>query len=258
MSLDDAILRHVNQPNYRPAKPKVIAKKLGLEGEDLTRLKRSIKTLVKEGKLAYGPSHLVCPVAQDHPAAKVGEAPARNRTPKHIVGTFRRNDSGYGFVRPESAPPSMGRDADIFIPANGTGDAANGDTVRIRLGTKKGRQGKLEGKIIDVVERATSRFVGTYFVEGGMGWVQIDGKVFTSPVFVGDPGAKGAQPDDKVVVDMVRFPSHVRDGEGVIVDILGQRGMPGVDTLSIIHEYSLAGRICRGRDRELAEAGRQV
>ena len=72
MSLDAAILRHVNDPSYRPAKPKVIAKKLGLEGEDVTRVKRSIKTLVKEGKLAYGPSHLVCPVAAGHPAAKVG------------------------------------------------------------------------------------------------------------------------------------------------------------------------------------------
>ena len=74
-----------------------------------------------------------------------------------------------------------------------------------------------------------------------MGLVQIDGKLFPKPIFVGDPGAKGAQPDDKVVVDMVRFPSHTRDGEGVIVDILGQRGEPGVDTLSIIHEFNLPG-----------------
>ena len=29
--------------------------------------------------------------------------------------------------------------------------------------------------------------------------------------------------------------------KGVIVEILGQRGQPGVDTLSIIHEYCLAG-----------------
>ena len=241
MSLDAAILRHVNDPNYRPAKPKVIAKKLGLEGDDVTRVKRSIKTLVKEGKLAYGPSHLVCPIAESHPASKVGQAPARNKTPKHLVGTFRRTDGGYGFVRPESVNASVGRDADIYVPANSAGDAANGDTVRIRLSTKRGRMGKLEGRIIDIVERATSRFVGAYFVEGGMGWVQIDGKVFTNPVYVGDPGAKGAQPDDKVVVDMVRFPSHVRDGEGVIVEILGQRGQPGVDTLSIIHEYCLPG-----------------
>jgi ribonuclease R len=45
---------------------------------------------------------------------------------------------------------------------------------------------------------------------------------------------------------MVRFPSHVRDGEGVIVDILGQRGEPGVDTLSIIHEFDLPGEFDEG------------
>lgn len=241
MSLDAAILRHVNDPNYRPTKPKVIAKKLGVEGDDTAQLKRSIKKLVRAGKLAYGPSHLVCPVTEGHPAAKVGQAPARNKTPKHIVGTFRRADAGFGFVRPEGTTASMGREADIFIPAKSAGDAANGDTVRIRLSDKVGRKGKPEGRIIDVVDRATNRFVGTYFVQGGMGLVQIDGKVFTSPIYVGDPGAKGAQPDDKVVIEVVRFPSHVRDGEGVIVDILGQRGQPGVDTLSIIHEFNLPG-----------------
>ena len=72
-----------------------------------------------------------------------------------------------------------------------------------------------------------------------MGYVQVDGKHFTEPIYVGDPGAKGAQPDDKVVLEMVRFPSHLRDGEGVLVDILGNRGQPGVDTLSILHEFNL-------------------
>ncbi len=240
-NLDAAILRHVNDPKYRPVKPMVIAKKLGLEGDDVRRLKRSIKALVKGGKVAYGPSHLVCPVAASHPAAKVGNAPARNKTPKHVVGTFRRAEGGFGFVRPEGTAAGVGRDADIFVPANGAGDAANGDTVRIRIGSKRGRQGKLEGRVIDVVERATNRFVGTYFVQSGLGLVQIDGKVFTKPIYVGDPGAKGAQADDKVVVEMVRFPSHTHDGEGVIVEILGQRGQPGVDTLSIIYEYNLPG-----------------
>ncbi len=40
---------------------------------------------------------------------------------------------------------------------------------------------------------------------------------------------------------MVRFPSHMRDGEGVIVEVLGPRGEPGVDTMSIIYEFNLPG-----------------
>src|SRR5690606_25581936 len=86
-----------------------------------------------------------------------------------------------------------------------------------------------------------NRFVGTYFEQAGMGLVQVDGKVFASAIYVGDPGAKGVQVDDKVVIEMVRFPSHSRDGEGVITEVLGQRGQPGVDTMSIIYEFGLPG-----------------
>ena len=253
--LDDAVLRHVNDPNYRPTKPKVIAKKLGLADDDVARLKKTIKRLVKEGRLAYGPGHLVCPVDAEHPASEAGRSPRKRDSSKHLVGTFRRASGGFGFVRPEGTPAQSGRDADIFIPANGAGDAANGDTVRIRLSNKKGRMGKPEGRVVDVVERATNRFVGVYFEQGGMGLVQVDGKVFANPIYVGDPGAKGAHPDDKVVMEMVRFPSHVRDGEGVIVQILGQRGQPGVDTLSIIHEFDLPGEFA---DDTLENAHRQA
>ncbi len=239
--LTEAILRHVNDPKYRPVKPKVIAKKLGLEGDDLSRLKRSIKSLVKAGKVAYGPNHLICPVTTKPPAAKVGQPRERRGTSKHVVGTFRRAAAGFGFVRPEGTAAAEGRDADIYVPLHAVGDAANGDTVRLRLSNKQGRMGKVEGRIIDVVERATNRFVGTYLVQGGNGLVHVDGKVFAKPIYVGDPSATNAQVDDKVVLEMVRFPSQVRDGEGVIVDLLGQRGAPGVDTLSILHEFNLPG-----------------
>ena len=38
---------------------------------------------------------------------------------------------------------------------------------------------------------------------------------------------------------MVRFPTPDDRGEGVITEILGPRGQPGVDTLSIIRAYGL-------------------
>ncbi len=46
---------------------------------------------------------------------------------------------------------------------------------------------------------------------------------------------------DKVVVEMVRFPTHLRDGEGVIVEVLGKAGDIGVDTQTVIHEFGLPG-----------------
>ncbi|NCX98909.1 MAG: RNB domain-containing ribonuclease, partial [Planctomycetia bacterium] len=96
-------------------------------------------------------------------------------------------------------------------------------------------------EIVEVLERRTTRFVGSYFERAGVGWVQVDGTSFTRPVAVGDPGAKGVHVDDKVVVELVRFPTHLRDGEGVVVEVLGKAGDVGVDTQTVIHEYGLPG-----------------
>jgi ribonuclease R len=225
--------------------------------------------MVKSGELSWGPSHQVfAPQNAAPPDAKIETPPAgvgaaraarkatakSPRDAKHVVGTFRRASGGFGFVRPEGTLSSAGRDADIFVPAEKTGDAANGDIVSVRL-EKRGRMGKIEGRIIDVVERATNRFVGVYFEQAGMGLVQVDGSIFASPIYVGDPGAKGAVVDDKVLIEMVRFPSHVRDGEGVIVEVLGPRGEPGVDTMSIIYEFNLPGEFA---EDALEDARRQA
>src|SRR6185369_5818064 len=100
-------------------------------------------------------------------------------------------------------------------------------------------RGNPTGKVLSIAERATNQFVGTYFERDGDGYVRVDGTVFTHSVYVGDPGAKGAKPEDKVVFEMVRFPSADDRGEGVITEILGPRGKPGVDTLSIIRAFGI-------------------
>ena len=97
------------------------------------------------------------------------------------------------------------------------------------------------GEIVDVLERDTHQFVGRYFESQGTGLVLVHGGVFKNAVPVGDPGAKNAQADDAVVIEMVRFPTHWHDGEGVIVEVLGPRGDPAVDTLAIIREFNLPG-----------------
>ncbi len=240
-----AILTYTRQPAYKPAKPAVIAERLGLIDEDRkVAVRRVIKKMVKAGELEFGPNHLVLPADEDHPARENIAPKKRTKkqdTSNQIVGTFRRVSTGEGFVRPEGTSASAGRETDIHIAKKAALDAHTGDKVRIKIDKQAGYKGKAEGRVLDVVERATNRFVGTYFEQADMGLVEVDGKVFNSPVYVGDPGAKGVTPDDKVVIDMVRFPSHVRDGEGVIVQVLGAKGQPGVDTMSIVYEFGLPG-----------------
>jgi ribonuclease R len=227
--LQQAVLAHVMAPGYRPVKSRKIARDLGLDEEGARRLKKAVKALIKLGKLGYGGGHAVVPPG-------IGDL-------QRVTGVFRRVADGYGFVRPSTTGKGQDRSADIYIPAKRAADAASGDTVLVRLRGKPGSRRGLgpAGEILEVLERETHRFVGTYFERAGASLVQVDGKIFSQPVLVGDAVSRRARLDDKVVIEMVRFPSHFHDGEGVIVEVLGARNSPGVDTMSIIHEFGLPG-----------------
>lgn len=221
--LERRLLEYVSDTNYQPVKPRIIAKKLKLSDEETRELKKTIKRLVKRGNLNWGSKHLV----------QLGKRDDRNR----LTGIFHRTQKGFGFVRPHGAPAD--RSADIFVPQKSTMDAASGDLVLIRLNKQRGPENRIRGTIVEVIERETNQFVGTYFESEGVGRVRVDNGVFGQPILVGDPGAKNAQPNDKVVIEMVRFPSHLHDGEAVIDEVLGTHGQPGVDTLLIMREYNL-------------------
>lgn len=251
--LQQRILDFVLRPGYQPLKPRVIAKKLGLPPEAKEDVRKAVKRLIKQGKIGWGAKHVVFPVVdRPRPAADApgetkkskkkdkpaeGKAPAADKKGARLTGIFSRTSRGYGFVRPSGVTKAEGRAKDILIPEKKCKDASSGDLVEVRiLGRERGR---IAGEIARVVERDTHQFVGTYSERGGDSFVQVDGTVFAQAIYVGDPGAKNAQPGDKVVIELVRFPSHIHEGEGVITEVLGPRGAPGVDTMTIIKEFGL-------------------
>lgn len=282
INIEELILALVQADNYQPIKPRTIAKKLKLSAE-LVEVRRTIKRLVRSGKLAYGSKHLVLKArsadsgkskkasrpdaaqpkslppatskSDERPAEVVKSsesAPPATRSKKNeIVGSFKKTSSGFGFVTPEDSTVTD-RSEDIFIPQSKTLDAANGDTVRVRYsksqqrsderGRKKKRDNnRLSGRIIEVVERRTRQFVGSYQEAGDLGFVVVDKAAFESNILVGDASARRCKIGDKVVVEMVRFPKPGSVGEGVIVEVLGDAGAPGVDTMMVMHEYGLPG-----------------
>jgi ribonuclease R len=236
MDLEQTLLAHVRDGAYQPVKPKVIAKQLGLDVEGTRELKRVIKRLVKRGKIAWGKNHLVSATRPD------GDGARADGPQGQLTGAFKRMPAGYGFVRPSATPHALGKKQDVYIAAKNSLDASSGDIVLVQVhqARRPGSPGP-EGRIVEIIERETNQFVGTYFERGDEALVKIDGRLFSQSISVGDPGAKAARPNDKVVIEMVRFPTHAHDGEGVIVRVLGARGAPGVDTLSIIHEFNLPG-----------------
>jgi ribonuclease R len=220
--LTEQILSALARQNYTPLKPKVLARKLGVSSAQYPEFRRALCDLLRDGRIEVGKNHTV------------------RATPPHgtVTGTYRRTGTGVGYVRPHPLEGKVG--PEVRIAEEDARDAATGDTVLVRI-TRKPSRPDLNplGEVLRVLERASRDFVGTYFERDGEGYVRVDGTVFSHSVWVGDPGAKGARPDDKVVFEMVRFPGPEDRGEGVITEVLGPRGQPGVDTLSIIRAFNL-------------------
>ena len=220
--LEDPILAALSQKHYHPLKPKALARKLGVASSRYGEFRQALRNLIRAGRIELGRNHTVRPV------------------PPHgtSTGIYRRTSSGAGFVRPHVVDGHAG--PEILIRPDDALDAATGDEVLVRVTRKPSRPGLgPAGEILRVLERATRQFVGTYHERDGQGLVRVDGSVFNHSIYVGDPGAKGARPEDKVVFEMLRFPAPEDRGEGVITEILGQRGQAGVDTLSIIRAFGL-------------------
>ena len=184
----------------------------------------------KGSHLAYGSNHLVY------------AAPSATAQGREVVGVFQRTSGGFGFVKPRSrdAATRARRWISTSLPA----------TPPMRPRATWYESGWVDHEVLvarrsrgvrssKCCERETHQFVGTYKPRGDAPQVQVDGNVFSQPIPVGDPGAKNVRPEDKVVIEMVRFPSHRSEGEAVITEVLGPRGTPGVDTLTIIREYGL-------------------
>jgi ribonuclease R len=219
---EEQILAALARRSYEPLKPKALARRIGVDATQYAAFRRALRTLHQQGRIQMGRNHTI------------------RAAPPHgtVTGTYRRTGTGVGFVRPHLVEGQ--RSTEVRIGADDALDAATGDTVLVRITRKPSRPDMNPlGKVMQVLERATHQFVGTYFERNGQGYVRVDGTVFSHSIWVGDPGAKGARPQDKVVFEMLRFPTPEDRGEGVLTEVLGPAGQPGVDTLSIMRAFGL-------------------
>jgi ribonuclease R len=140
---------------------------------------------------------------------------------------------------------------DIFIPETRKRNAMDGDTVRVKLrqpmrrgmrGLKEAPRhvsGRLEGEIVEVIARKKREFTGTFQNDGKKSFVWLDGAKLERPVSIGDVRGLPLENNDKVVVELVKFPDEFQPGEAVILKVLGSMRNPAVDTMAVMIQFSL-------------------
>ncbi|HEY2615024.1 MAG TPA: VacB/RNase II family 3'-5' exoribonuclease, partial [Chthoniobacterales bacterium] len=225
--LREQILQLLSAPKYRPLDKVELGKALGRKSGVRMRLNETLRELERSGEIArIRKNRYVLPSEADL-----------------VTGTLQVHQAGYAFLSREKPG-----EQDLFIAAENTGTAMDGDRVVARI-TRDERYARprarerSEGRVIRILERAHDSLVGTLQQSKNFFYVVPDDPRVVHNVYVQVPPSpawpKPPQIGDKVVVRLEPWESRHVNPEGQIIEILGPSSAPGVDMLSIIRKYHL-------------------
>ena len=222
------ILSLMRAPKYRPLDLAEFARVLGFKSENRSRVKEALSELERSGEIArIRKNRYILPEAADL-----------------VTGKLQVHQAGFAFLAREGSD-----EGDIFIAAENTGTAMNGDRVVARItrdadyARARGGTNRPEGRVIRILERAHDTIVGTLQQTRNFFYVVPDDPRMVHNVYVQPRAIPGAprrpEPADKVIVRLEPWESRHVNPEGEIIELLGRASDPGVDMLSIIRKNNL-------------------
>src|SRR5438132_2484000 len=261
MNIDrDALLSALRRARGKGLSLKELFGQLHLGHAHRHPLRRALSSLLKEGRAIYD-GHVYREVrngADDGDRRKeVRDArrPQPRRTPAamlegarmhrkgqpadvvrkpgaEVTGVIHLKTEGYGFVSPLLG--NGGRDNDLFIPPQYVRGALDGDVVRAKA--IRGRDGRLAGEVLEVVERRRQLALGIYQAKGKAQWVIPHDRNLSENIAVSrHPRAKDG---DMVKVRLHREIQGALQGE--IIAVLGNRGDPRFEILASAYAEGFA------------------
>jgi ribonuclease R len=200
---------------------KQLVSKLGLKKkEDIKKAGQFIEEMLEDGRIK--------------------ELSNGNYTSDRIVagaelsGIVDHVSSRFGYIK-------TGEEKDVYVKTQDLGSAVDGDTVKVAVfPTRHGEHP--EGKVVEVVKRNRSRFVGKIEVSKNFAFVVADARKIHQDFFVYPEQLNGAKTGDKVIIEVTSWAEHDRKPEAKVVDVLGKAGENEAEIHSIMAEFDLPFR----------------
>lgn len=148
-----------------------------------------------------------------------------------LEGSVHMNSSGGGYLVSNELPK------DIYLHSSKTNKALHLDTVKIEVIEGKGRL--LEGRVIEIIKRFKTEFVGTLQVTERFAFLVPDSPKMTIDIFIPLSKLMGGKDGQKAVGRLTNWKNDAKSPNGEIIEILGEAGDNDVEIHSILNEYSL-------------------
>jgi len=205
----------LNDQKNRRISYKQLIKKLGVRDK---KTKNSIKSILNE-------------LVKNKPKAYESDASALSG--KEIIGKVDFVNPRFAYIVSEEM------ETDVIVKADNLKYAFDDDTVRVQLFQSKSKTGRIEGKVVEIIDRFRKEFVGRVELSANYAFVIPDFKKMHYDIFVAPENLKKAKHDDKVIVEISKWPSHNKSPEGKVTNVLGKSGENEAEIHSIMAEFGL-------------------
>ncbi|MGE5307110.1 MAG: ribonuclease R [Alphaproteobacteria bacterium] len=208
--------------------PVELQRKCDLSGGDLQLVVDALRRLCRDGRLVrLKKNRYALPDAQNL-----------------VTGRVHAHPDGYGFLIPENKDA-----ADLYLNRREMRRLMHGDRVMARIDRKQ--RGRVEAHVVQVVERAQKRLIGTYNEFEGQGYVipmdpRVAGAIRLAKI--------AAKPEKGKVIaaEIVRYGTAVSPPEAELAQVLGNADDPEVQVQSIVFRYGFAEKFPPEVHREAA------
>ena len=215
--LASAIIQFLNDNSEKQYNYKQISAALDVSSEERRTTLRDVLDKLRDDELILETSR--------------GKYKTNNRKPI-LEGRFERRSNGKNFFVPNDEGNI------VYVPERNSKNAMNGDIVRIQLFAKRKRI-EAEGEVIEILERAEARFIGTLEVQANFAFLVLDSRILANDIFIPKEHLKGGKSGDKAIVEIVEWPAKANNPIGKVIDILGVAGDNTTEMHAILAQYNL-------------------
>lgn len=195
----------------------VIAEQLTLfEEDDLEALRRRLNAMERDGQLVRNRKNGFCVVN------------SKDLVSGRVIG----HKDGFGFLKPDE-----GGD-DLFLSPRQMRSLLHNDRAVMRV-VGVDRRGRLEGALVEVLERNNHEIVGRLHHEGSVGFVVPDNKRLHLDIVIPECDLAGATHGQMVVAQIIEQPTKRSQPVGRIAEVLGDHMAPGMEIDIAIRTHEL-------------------
>tara|TARA_B100000900_G_C20587236_1_gene720100 strand:- start:513 stop:2618 length:2106 start_codon:yes stop_codon:yes gene_type:complete len=138
---------------------------------------------------------------------------------------------------------------DIYIHPSNTNNALNGDLVLIKTNHYKG---KLEGKVIKIIERVKKEYSGIIEKTKDICFFIPDDRMVKTHFYIDKKHINGAKNGQKVKVKFISWPKNVKSPQAAVTEIIGNPGELNVEMNAILSEYGFPIKFPKKVENEVA------